>query len=338
MVREYHDGEETYVWNLTHIFAVISISLSFIGEAYIFSHTYMYWRARRNNHGSRALDFSHKLPAALAASDFLFNFHHFIDHVYSLSTGRVPDGALCRWLGFGSLWGLDSTALWSFILAIYMSALVVLGVRLDFDRYWLAVAAFGWGVPFVINLIPLALGKIGNAGMFCMVNDTVAAVILKPGLFLSVFFFIALCYVAIIVKVGSHIYRQNRTLSQSVDAHHLSTGFRSTVQRSKMQRVGLHLIGFTVVYMLQFFPVCIIVFVSLTGREPSLTVNIFDKVLANGNGWMNAIAYRHFIRKAERDQSHVASGKEHDESSFKPLNSGVLSTRQQQSSFAFDEK
>jgi hypothetical protein len=188
------------------------------------------------------------------------------------------------------------------ILAAYMSSLVVFGLRLGFDRCFWALGLFGWGLPVIANTIAAAFGQIGDAGMFCMVNGPVAAVIMKPGLFLTVFFFIALCYIAIGIKLSWHVYHHCRTLAltQGSDTQDFRSGFRASISH-RAQRVGLHLFGFTVVYMLQFLPVCIMVFTIASGRKPGHVLNIFDKVLANGNGWMNAIAYRHFLRSSKHN-------------------------------------
>ncbi|KND02036.1 uncharacterized protein SPPG_02539 [Spizellomyces punctatus DAOM BR117] len=307
--RTRFDGEVELVWNITHISSLVSIFLSLIGEVYLFIHIRRYFIARRRN--GRYTSPSRRPPAvvafaaAIAISDFLFSVHHGIDHLHSLITGYVADGALCEWLGFGSLLGLDSTAVWSFMLALYMSCLVLFGIRLDDNerKAWTFMALIGWGVPLVAGIIVLCLGFVDNAGMFCMVNQKVASVVLKPGLFLSVFFFIALSYIAIAVKLSMHD-RVQSSLSADVDQHIGSDPCRVARQQSKLQtKIGLHLLRFTVVYVLQFLPVCVIVFTTALGGTPSLTLNVFDKILANGNGWMNAIAYRHFAMRTQDDNS-----------------------------------
>ncbi|TPX62214.1 hypothetical protein SpCBS45565_g07051 [Spizellomyces sp. 'palustris'] len=312
MSRIRFDDEDELVWNITHISSLVSIFFSLIGEAYLFIHIRGYFLSRRRN--GQFMSPSRRPPAvvafsaSIAISDFLFSIHHGIDHLHSLITGYVADGAFCEWLGFGSLLGLDSTAVWSFMLALYMSCLVLFGIRLDDNqrKAWILMALIGWGVPLVAGVIVLCLGFVDNAGMFCMVNQKIASVVLKPGLFLSVFFFIALSYIAIAVKLSMHD-RVQSSLSADVDQRiGGSDPSRAARQQSRLQtKIGLHLLRFTVVYVLQFLPVCIIVFTSALGGTPSLTLNVFDKVLANGNGWMNAIAYRHFTQQTQSTTNSV---------------------------------
>jgi len=289
MSRQLYDGQTQHVWSVTHITALASTFFSLLGVSYVFVKTWCLSRTRR-------LDVSHKLPAIISICDVIFNFHHAIDHLYSMATSRVANGALCTWLGFGSLVGLESTALWSLILAVYMSSLVVFGMRLDLERFFWLVAAIGWGLPIIANTTAASVNDIGDAGMFCMVNGRISSVIMKPALFLAVFFFITICYIAIALKITWHYHRPRRDNTKKTTE--FSVSFRAS-QRGKLQRVGLHLIGFTIVYMLQFFPSCILVFTTAVGKKPGLALNVLDKILSNGNGWMNAIVYQHFLRQSQ---------------------------------------
>ncbi|KAJ3279043.1 hypothetical protein HK104_001827, partial [Borealophlyctis nickersoniae] len=312
MLRKLFDGVPESEWRAIHISSLVSIFFSILGEAYVFTHAYIFFHSKRRRNRLSGLPPSSPLAdrkspvavafaAAIAFSDFVFSVHHGIDHLYSIVFGRVAEGPLCRWFGFGSLWGVDSSALWSFALALYMTSLLLFGIKLDANPWWWwgSMITIAWVLPLIGNIVAVALGLVDNAGMFCMVSDRIGSLILKPGIFVFVFCFISLCYVAIGVRLITHM-RQNKK-----DPLVRSYPFQEPVRRqqNQMRRVGLYLIGFTVVYILQFFPTSILVFMNIARKKPNLALNVLDKVLSNGNGWMNAIAYRHFIHLTAKDDT-----------------------------------
>ncbi|KAJ1551916.1 hypothetical protein HK405_013411, partial [Cladochytrium tenue] len=181
-----HSGLGDAEWYTIHIVALTTILLTIAGSLYIIILSLI--KMRRES-----MAFLQMLPMFISIGDGISGVFHGADHAISLSLGRVADGPGCIVLGFGTFLGANTAPFWVSACAVYIHLLIVRDVRPNVGPGGLWLHLVCWGIPLIINIVALALGKFGREALWCGLpgdNAYFSVGVVGPALLLSIVMYV----------------------------------------------------------------------------------------------------------------------------------------------------
>eukprot|EP01111_Echinosteliopsis_oligospora_P006107 TRINITY_DN20130_c0_g1_i1.p1 TRINITY_DN20130_c0_g1~~TRINITY_DN20130_c0_g1_i1.p1 ORF type:complete len:304 (-),score=38.49 TRINITY_DN20130_c0_g1_i1:131-1042(-) len=251
----------------------------------------------RAKQGLSRLSLFQCLPCCIAICDLIFNIFHGADHMHSLNTGYVFQGATCRFIGWGMYLGTDANAIWCSITAVLMALNIIKNKKPDFGPYAWKLVTLGFGVPILSASIPLFMGKYGDSGAWCQTVDPVTSNVFQTFWLMAGFFVCIIAYSLIFHKVWI-VYR-------NVDA----AGFSQNTKQRKQIAVARYLTFFVLIYAITWAPSMATQLASwFTGSTLTIPfgINCWAVFFANSGCWCNGIAYYNLLRKTKKNSSSSA--------------------------------
>lgn len=155
---EYCDPLDKNDYLLSNI-AQFSVFFSLLGSLFVIL-VYTCFKSSRN--------FAYKLILQISISDLIYCTSHFLREKSRFHLG-LEAGALCTTQGFLVNFGTMSSFMWAFIVAWALYYTVVLQ-RFDLQKKFKELAYYGYGVPFLMSLIPLLTGDYAPVGYRCWIT------------------------------------------------------------------------------------------------------------------------------------------------------------------------
>ncbi|KAJ3083697.1 hypothetical protein HK102_000946 [Quaeritorhiza haematococci] len=300
-------------WYGVHGAALAGTGLSLMGAAYII-YTVIQERRRKK----KALKFAEMLPLLLVLTDVWFNLTHGVDHLYSVITNDVAGGAACQFFGWGTVVGYNINAFMNILAAVYVFVAVYFSRTINWGKkFWIAYLV-GFLIPIVIGTVPLIVGQIVDVGLFCNIKTGTAAVLYAR--IVPQFTAVFLC-LTLYILVYSKIYLTTRTLSALKIETTDSLGQISRKSEDKLLRKGAMLIGFAIVYVVQWGQITVLQIVQYGGGVAPPSALISAVLFGNAGGFWTAIRYYQIQRdKARKRALKINTSKTASSNAFNAFN------------------
>jgi len=314
-------GGGSYQWYAIHIVALSVIICTMIGSLSIIVMTLL--ESRKG-----PLTSFQKFPMWISICDFSFGCFHGGDHLISLIRGRVMDGGICTFFGWGTIYTMNLPAFWVSAISLCIHTVVVRKKRLMVGTGDWILHVFAWGVPLLYGFFGFIDRDYGQEPMWCGTPK-------RLWVFNGVFVLIAMLLNTVVyghISYYLYTYISQRKATKNeigwVSIHPINKEGEISPETSpeispgtnksqpdessslpaakkqevvstdeKLMKMAKQMPIYVLIYIIVWLPYFIYTIWLLIAPPTPFVLNLIVVTLTNSGGIFNALAYRHYLLK-----------------------------------------